>query len=225
VATAAFFDFDGTLIRRESGVICALPSIRRGLLGPAIGAELVGTYLLSKAGLRTRTDAQRVGFRCYAGRSLDDLRAIMQELYDDHVRGYLSAAMRDHVEAHRERGDHLVILTASAFFFAEPIARDLGIEEVIGTQVGFEGGLCTGLVSGEIVDGRVKLAAARAVCERRGVDLASSTFYTDHVADLPLLEAVGAPVAVGPERRLARIARQRGWRIVQHDDAGAKVGP
>ena len=74
----AFFDFDGTLIVRDSGVLCAIPSIRRGLVGPRLGGRLVGTYLLSKAGLRTRTDAQRVGFECYRGRSLDELRAIPQ---------------------------------------------------------------------------------------------------------------------------------------------------
>jgi phosphoserine phosphatase len=58
--------------------------------------------------------------------------------------------------------------------------------------------------------------AARAIAEARGADLAECTFYTDHVADLPLLEAVGTPVAVGPNRALARVARARGWTIVEH---------
>jgi HAD superfamily hydrolase (TIGR01490 family) len=216
----AFFDFDGTLIRRESGVICAIPSIRRGLLGPGIGARLVGTYLLSKIGLRTRTDAQRVGFLCYAGRTLEELRALMQSLHDEHLRAFLSPAMLERVEAHKRAGDRLVILTASAFFFAEPIARELGIDEVVGTQVGFSDGRCTGLVEGAILDGAAKLAAARASAGALGIDLARCAFYTDHIADLPLLEAVGTPVAVGPTRALAREARRRGWEIVRHD-AGA----
>lgn len=219
MGSIAFLDFDGTLIRRESGVICAIPSIRRGLLGPGIGARLVGTYLLSKAGLRTRTDAQRVGFECYAGRSLDELRSLMQTLYDDHVRRFLSSSMRAKIAAHRAAGDRLVILTASAFFFAEPIARDLGIDEVVGTQVGFEGGVCTGRVEGDIIEGAAKLAAARDAAARHGVELARCAFYSDHIADLPLLEAVGTPVAVGPERRLARVARARGWAILAHDAA------
>jgi HAD superfamily hydrolase (TIGR01490 family) len=212
----AFLDFDGTLIRRESGVLCALPSIRRGLLGARIGRELVTTYLLSKAGLRSRTDAQRVGFRCYAGRTLDELRAIMQELYDERVRGAVSPPMRAIVRAHRDAGDELVILTASAFFFAEPIARDLGIDAIVGTQVAFSRGRCTGEVEGDIVEGAAKLRAARRYAFERGRDLGACAFYSDHVADLPLLEAVGTPVAVGPTRALARIARARGWRIVRH---------
>jgi HAD superfamily hydrolase (TIGR01490 family) len=219
--TIAFFDFDGTLISRESGVICAIPSIRRGLVSASIGARVIGTYLLSKAGLRTRTDAMRAGFLCYAGRTLEDLRGIAQALYDDHVRAYLSAPMQDRIEHHRGRGDLLVILTASAFFFAEPIARELRIDEVIGTPLRFVSERCTGLVDGEILDGDAKLRAAQAVASRRGVDLSACTFYSDHIADLPLLEAVGTPVAVSPHPPLAAVARARGWSVVSH---GAKLG-
>lgn len=217
MGTIAFFDFDGTLIRHDSGVVCALPSARRGLLGAGIFAELVGTWALSRIGVRQRTDAMRVGFRCYAGRSLAELRSIMDELYNGHLEADLSPSMVERVKAHREAGDRLVILTASAFFFAEPIGRALGFHEVIGTRVGFADGLCTGLVEGEIVEGVVKLAMAREVAERAGVSLESCTFYSDHVADLPLLEAVGTPVAVAPNRALRRVARARGYRILGHD--------
>jgi HAD superfamily hydrolase (TIGR01490 family) len=217
VGKIAFFDFDGTLIRHDSGVVCAIPSARRGLLGPRIFAELVSTWALSKVGLRARTDAMRVGFRCYEGRSIEELRSIMDELYEQHLRADLSPAMMDRVRAHREAGDTLAILTASAFFFAEPIARDLGISEVVGTKVGFADGVCTGMVDGEILDGLAKLEAARAIADARGVALSSCTFYSDHIADLPLLEAVGTPVAVGPNRALHRVAKARGYRILHHE--------
>jgi HAD superfamily hydrolase (TIGR01490 family) len=219
VGTIAFFDFDGTLLRHDSGVVCALPCARRGLLGPRIFGELVGTWLLSKIGLRARTDAMRVGFRCYAGQTLPELRTVMAELYDAHLRPQLSPAAVDRVRAHRAAGDRLVILTASAFFYAEPIGRDLGFDEVIGTQVGFRAGRCTGLVEGPIVEGVAKLAAARGVADAAGIDLGACAFYTDHIADLPLLEAVGTPVAVGPNRALRRAARERGIPILEHDGA------
>jgi HAD superfamily hydrolase (TIGR01490 family) len=222
VGTIAFFDFDGTLVRRDSGVIYAVPSIRRGLIGPAIFAELVATWLLSKAGFRTRTDAMRVGFRCYAGFSLDELREIMRALYEDHLRGFLSGPMLERVRAHRAAGERLVILTASAFFVAEPIAAHLGFDELWGTQVGFDGGRCTGRVDGQILDGEAKLAVARRAAEAAGVDLARCAFYSDHIADLPLLEAVGTPVAVGSSRALGKVARARGWSVVPH---GAKLPP
>lgn len=216
MGTIAFFDFDGTLIRHDSGVICAVPSWRRGLLGPGIFAELVGTWALSKVGLRLRTDAMRVGFRCYAGRTLPELREIVGSLYEAHLRPQLSAPVVDLVRAHRAAGDRLTILTASAAFLAEPIARDLGFDEWVGTRVGFAAGRCTGLVDGEILDGAAKLAAARRIAEGAGVDLARCSFYSDHIADLPLLEAVGTPVVVGEHRALGKVARARGWRVIPH---------
>ena len=216
VGTIAFFDFDGTLLQRDSGVICAVPVMRKGLLTPGLFAELVGTWLLSKAGLRTRADAMRVGFRCYAGRSLEELRGIMDEMHDKHLRAAFSAPMLERVRAHRAAGDKLIILTASAAFFAEPTARELGFDDITGTEVSYAGGRCTGLVAGEILDGKAKLAAARRAAEAAGVELAECTFYSDHVADLPLLEAVGTPVAVGSSRALAKVARARGWSVVPH---------
>jgi HAD superfamily hydrolase (TIGR01490 family) len=222
VSTIAFFDLDGTLIRRDSGVICAVPSMRRGLLGPRIFAELVATWLLSKAGLRTRTDAMRVGFRCYAGRSLEELRALTRMLYDEHLRHFLSEPMLDRVRHHKRAGDRLVILTASAFFVAEALALDLGFDELHGTQVRFVDGVCTGVVDGEILDGKAKLGAARRVADARGVDLGRCSFYSDHIADLPLLEAVESPVVVGGSRALGRVARARGWPVVPHDAAAPR---
>ena len=214
----AFFDFDGTLIQKDSGVLCAVPCIRRGLLGPRIGARLVTTYLMSKAGLRTRADAQRVGFACYAGRTLEELRAIMRALHDEHLAPWVSRPMRERVAHHRAAGDRVVVLTASAFFFAEPLAAELGVDELVGTQVAFARGVCTGRVDGPILDGAEKLAVARgARAAAHATDLAACSFYSDHTADLPLLDAVGKPVAVGPTRALATIARARGWPVVHHE--------
>jgi phosphoserine phosphatase len=125
--------------------------------------------------------------------------------------------MRARVEEHRRAGDRLVVLTASAFFFAEPIVRDLGLDELVGTQVGFDGGRCTGRVDGDVLDGPAKLAAARRVAGALGVALDACSFYSDHPADLPLLEAVGRAFVVGPHPDLGRIARERGWPVLAHD--------
>lgn len=212
----AFLDFDGTLLTRDSGRICALPSLRRGLLGPRTGARLVATYALHKLGFASRTAVQHAGFACYAGRTLDELRALMGELHERHMRAHVSPAMRARVDAHRRAGDRLVVITASAFFFAEPLVAELGLDELVGTQVGFAAGRCTGMVDGTIVEGLAKLAAARRVAAARGVALSECTFYSDHLADLPLLEAVGTPVAVGPDVALRRVARARGWTVLDH---------
>ena len=216
----AFLDFDGTLLLRDSGRICALPSLRRGLVGPRAGARLVGTDFLHLARLAGRRAVQDAGFACYRGRTLDELRALMQELHDQHMRTEVSPAMLARVAEHRRAGDRLVLITASAFFFAEPLVRELEIDELVGTRVGFADGRCTGLVDGDVVEGAVKLVAARRIAAERGVELRDCAFYSDHSADLPLLEAVGRPVAVQPEPALARVARARGWEVIGHSAQG-----
>src|SRR5262249_12439005 len=133
----AFLDFDGTLLLRDSGRICAVPSLRRGLIGPRAGARLVGTYMLHKARLLGRRAVPAAGLACHRGPTVAELRQLMQELHDLHMRLEVSPAMRARVDEHRRAGDRLVVITASAFFFAEPLVRELAIDELIGTQVGF----------------------------------------------------------------------------------------
>src|SRR5688572_8142969 len=133
--TVAFFDFDGTLITGDSGLICAWPTMRAGHLPPPIVLSFVGRYLLYKAGLGTRHQMQRVGFSCFRGHTLETLRSRTAELSSIHLAGRLSPAMASAVAHHRSRGDKLVILTGAAHFFAEPLGRELGFDAVHGTQV------------------------------------------------------------------------------------------
>lgn len=215
----AFLDFDGTLLTRDSGRICALPSLRRGLVGPRAGTRLVATYVAHLLGLASRTAVQHAGFNCYAGRTLAELRALMEELHDGHMRASVSSVMRARVAEHQRAGDRTVIITASAFFFAEPLARELGIDELVGTRVGFASERCTGRADGPIVEGVRKVEHATRIAAAHGASLADCSFYSDHIADLPLLEIVGRPVAVGPEPGLARVAHERGWPVLTHDAA------
>ncbi len=212
----AFFDFDGTLLTGDSGLLCAGESVRRGLLGPGIVLSFVGRYALYKAGLGTRRSMQDVGFRCYAGRTLEELRATTRDLHHGRLRHHTSPAMRAAFEAHRARGDRLVILTGAAHFFAEPLAEEWGFDEVHGTRLAYEGGRCTGRVEGEILDGVQKRVLAERLASEAGTTLEACAFYTDHVADLPLLEVVGRPVVVGQAKGLRAIAEQAAWPLVPH---------
>lgn len=214
----AFFDFDGTLLVRDAGMICARESVRRGLVPVHMVAAFVGCYLLYKLGLGSREAMHMVGFRCYRGRTLDELRSETAALSASLLRHHLSPAMKAAVERHARDGDALVVLTASAHFFAEPLGRDLGFHEVHGTRLVYDAsGRATGDVDGGILDGARKLEVAREIARARGTDLRSCAFYTDEIADLPLLEAVGEPVVVGRGKGLADVVRARAWPWIAHD--------
>jgi putative phosphoserine phosphatase/1-acylglycerol-3-phosphate O-acyltransferase len=212
----AFFDFDGTLLTGDSGLLCAAPSVRMGLLGPGIALSFVGRYALYKAGLGTRHAMQRVGFRCYEGRTLEELRRTTRDLHVRYLRHHASPAMRRAIEMHKQRGDRLVILTAAAHFFAEPFGEEWGFDEVHGTRLEYVNGVSTGQVAGEILDGGEKRILAERMATDAGTTLEACAFYTDHVADLPLLEAVGRPVVVGQAKGLRAIAAREAWPLVPH---------
>lgn len=216
--TIAFFDFDGTLLTGDSGLLCASPSVRLGLLGPGIVLAFVGRYGLYKLGLGTRIAMQEVGFRCYRGRTLEELRATTRALHAEYLRPHVSPAMDRAIELHRALGHRLVILTGAAHFFAEPFGAERGFDEVHGTRLTYEDGVCTGIVDGGILDGDNKLRVAERIAREQETTLAACSFYTDHVADLPLLEAVGTPVVVGQGKGLKAVAREKRWAWVPHDD-------
>jgi HAD superfamily hydrolase (TIGR01490 family) len=210
----AFFDFDGTLTLRDSTTLCALPSVRMGLLGPRLGLQILAAFAGHTLKIYPRAAAHRLAFLCYRGRTQAQIDAGVALLHERYVRPWYSAPMRAKVEEHRRRGDTLVVATSAAEFFPAPLARAWGFDHVIGTRVRYEDGVCTGLVDGAVIDGDVKHRAALAYARRLGVPLDACTFYSDHIADLPLLERVGTAVAVGPHRPLLRVARARGWPVI-----------
>jgi HAD superfamily hydrolase (TIGR01490 family) len=121
------------------------------------------------------------------------------------------------IERHRSAGDEVVIVTATNEFVTTPIARALGVEELIAVKLARGGdGWITGEIDGvpSLREGKVHRVAEWLQLRGLGWDDAEITFYSDSVNDLPLLEKVDHPVATNPDERLRAIAAERGWRIL-----------
>ena len=114
------------------------------------------------------------------------------------------------IREHQAAGEEVWLLSAATQFVVQPVAEFLGIPcrftelEIIGQRI-------TGYIVGEACYGPGKVTWAERIARERGVALADCAFYSDSISDLPLLERVGRPVAVNPDRRLERLARARGW--------------
>jgi HAD superfamily hydrolase (TIGR01490 family) len=150
----------------------------------------------------------------FAGTHEETLAARCEDWFHADVLQHVSDAGRRTVERHRVSGDVVAIVTGASPYSARPLARHLGIEHVVASEleVGPDGRF-TGRYLEPLCYGDGKLTRARGLAEKLGFALAEATFYTDSLTDLPLLEAVRTPVAVNPDVRLARLARRRGWRI------------
>ncbi|HYF71351.1 MAG TPA: HAD-IB family hydrolase [Nocardioides sp.] len=224
-AVAAFFDMDGTLL--SSNVIETYLWLR---LREQTGSERV-TELgrmaarlpgLVRAERRERSAFLRSVYREYAGARLDELEAVAAEHLTDHVLARLSPDAVRRIREHRAAGHHTVLITGAIRPLTRPLEPLFDHVEAAELAVD-ERGVCTGHLDSSPLVGESRAAWMRQYAAAHGIDLAASYGYADSHSDLPLLEAVGRPVAVRPDVPLYRHARQHRWTIVDWASSGAST--
>jgi len=212
---AALFDMDKTLIAKHSSELYV--RFQRDI-GEASWRDSLrlSTWLLQYSlGLLDATGvAQRI-IGGYRGQAEADLIAKCERWYPDYVRPHLSSAGALVVRACQAAGDFTAIVTASTRYASAPLARELGIEGIVATEVEVDGaGILTGGVVWPLCYAEGKVVRAERELSARGLALAEASFYTDSITDLALLEAVAEPHVVNPDPRLRREAVRRGWPIL-----------
>jgi HAD superfamily hydrolase (TIGR01490 family) len=216
VAAAAFFDLDRTVIRRSSVLALAGSFRRHGLISRR---DVVKSAVLQVLFIARGASAERVrraaedGMKILAGFSVADLRAIVGDAMEPILRPLVYDEPLHLVRRHRERGEKVYIVSATLHEIVEQIAEDLGFDGAVGSTCEIVDGVYTGR-SLRAVHGAGKAEAVRSLAAAEGLDLAACTAYSDSYSDVPFLEAVGHPVAANPDRKLRRIARERGWPVV-----------
>jgi len=211
---AAFFDLDLTLILVNSGRLWVARERRLGRITGVTMARATLYFLLYRLGLLNMDKALDMALSHYRGVPEERLRDWTREWFHEEVARHVAPGSRPVIEAHRSRGDLLVLLTLSSPYEAAAAAEHMGLDHVLSTRYEVRDGLLTGKAIPPICYGAGKVVASEAFAARHGVDLARSTFYTDSISDLPMMERVGHPVAVNPDPRLRRLARGRGWPVL-----------
>jgi HAD superfamily hydrolase (TIGR01490 family) len=124
---------------------------------------------------------------------------------------------------HQDAGRPVFIVTAATQDTAEMIAHVLGFDGGLGTPLEAVDGLYTGRLAGPFAYREGKPQLIRALADAEGFDLGESYAYSDSESDLPMLRAVGHPVAVNPDGPLARVAREEGWDVLRFDRLGGRL--
>ncbi|MDO5031865.1 HAD family phosphatase [Corynebacterium sp.] len=212
---AAFFDLDKTIIATSSAFAFGKEFLNNGLITPSEALQLS----LAKAGymLAGQSSEQMDSTRdqlaaMIQGWSVREVHDIAVETMHSVVTPAIYAEARELIEAHRAQGHEVVIISASASVLVRPIAQELGIEHVAATELAEEDGRFTGEIT-FYCKGPAKADALTSMADKLGVDLAASYAYSDSTTDIPMLELVGNPVAVNPERGLKKHALERGWQV------------
>jgi HAD superfamily hydrolase (TIGR01490 family) len=210
---AAFFDLDRTLLRRSSALALAPTFRERGLISRrqmARAAVWQLMFMLRGASADTVKRAAEGGLLVLRGYSPKEMQSLVVDSMERVLKPLVYAESLDLVELHRGRGEPVYIVSATLQEIVQVIADDLGFDGALGTIVEVEDGKYTGRAT------RSLHAENKARCIRElGYDLEASTAYSDSHTDLPFLEAVGHPVVVNPDRKLRRIAAERGWPVLE----------
>jgi putative phosphoserine phosphatase/1-acylglycerol-3-phosphate O-acyltransferase len=217
---AAFFDLDRTLLAGFSATSFVWERMISGRMGPGEFAESVlgtASFALGRTGFSGMMSATTAAYRGLAEAVLEE---IGEEVFAKHLATQIYPESRALVRAHLEAGHSVAIVSSATRYQADPLARDMGIDHVLCTRLEVVDGVFTGKVEKPTCYGEGKAEAARGFAAPRGIDLEQSYFYTDSDEDLPLLEIVGRPRPLNPNRGLAQIAKERRWPVRRFSSRG-----
>ncbi len=211
----ALFDLDNTLLGGDSDHLWGEFLVQRGLVdgadfkrqNDAFYADYVSGNLDIHAYLR-------FVLAPLAQRNPAQLAAWHADFMEHFIEPIILPAAEALIDKHRQAGDSLAIITATNDFITAPIAKRLGIDELMASRAHRIEGYYTGEPDGAPCFAAGKLVHLNAWLETHPHSLADATFYSDSHNDLPLLNEVGHAVAVDPDDTLAKEAKQRGWPII-----------
>jgi HAD superfamily hydrolase (TIGR01490 family) len=214
--SAAFFDLDRTLISGSSAFTLALQARKAGIIPNfEFARDAVGAVTFKLFGASDdQTDAVRERvLKAVTGMRQSDLQALNVEVLP-RLLARLRPEARRLLDRHRHAGRDTYIVSAAPQEIVEPLAHSLGMTSGIGTRSHVVDGRYTGELDGPFCYGPGKVEAMIEIANWNGYELDQCYAYSDSASDLPMLEAVGHPVAVNPDARLERHARRHGWPIV-----------
>jgi alcohol-forming fatty acyl-CoA reductase len=219
---AAIFDVDGTLV--GSNVVSyyawlkmrEMPPVARPLWAATFLPKIPYYWALDKV---SRAHFNRAFYKNYAGWKPARAKHLGLESFPGFTLSRIYPGALSCLRKHKQMGHRVVLLSGALDFLLDPL-KDLA-DDVLCASLQEENGSYTGELSGAPVAGEARARMLASYARRRGVDLRRSYAYADSISDLPMLEAVGNPVAVNPDRRLAAAAKSREWKIQRWSKNGS----
>jgi HAD superfamily hydrolase (TIGR01490 family) len=216
IRTAAFFDLDKTVIAKSSTLAFSKPFFAQGLLNRR--AVLKSTYAQFLFLMSGADHDQMDRMRTYltdmcAGWDVEQVRSVVGETLHDIVDPLVFSEAANLIADHKLCGRDVVVVSASGEEIVAPIARALGATHAMATRMVVEDGKYTGEIAFYCY-GEGKVEVIRELAAREGYALEHCYAYSDSITDLPMLESVGHPSVVNPDRALRKEAGSRDWPVL-----------
>ena len=218
--TAAFFDLDKTVIAKSTMVAFGPALMRAGLVSRRLMVRGAWTQFLFErfgADQEKMEKYRQTALRITRGWDQQQITQLVAEGLIEVIDPIVYDEAFTLIRQHQEAGHRVFIVSASPHEIVGPLAAHLGVDEAIASRARIDD---DGRYTGELdfySYGPFKAEAMRSVASRDNIDLASSYAYSDSATDLPMLEVVGHPTAVNPDRELERIAVANGWPVLRFD--------
>lgn len=211
----AIFDLDNTLLRGDSDYAWGQFLIENHIVdGVAYERENNRYYAQYRAGTLDIMEFLAFALRPLVAHDRTTLERWHQQYMQTKVRPMITPQARALVDKHRQRGDILVIISATNRFVTGPIAEEFNVPNLIATEPETSGGRYTGKIAGTPCFREGKVTRLKNWVQENGKSLQGSWGYSDSHNDLPLLSLVDHPIAVNPDDILRREAQKRGWEIL-----------
>ena len=213
----AIFDLDKTIIDTSASLAYRRPMAERGLLNTGEVLKMMamlGNYMISTHSEDSLESTKDALTSIIKDRESEPLRQVAHDALQEVITPFIYAEARELIEWHRNMGHRIAIVTASASIMVQPIAEELGVDHLFATELEEKDGRFTGAVT-HFNKGHAKVERIQQLAHDHGYDLEKSFAYSDAATDIPMLELVGNPVAVNPDRPLKKRATESDWPIKQ----------
>jgi HAD superfamily hydrolase (TIGR01490 family) len=220
---AAFFDLDKTLLPGAALYPLAREMHRQRMFSTRELLRAVADQLAYRVTGSEDDDlierARESTLAAVQGRTPGEVRGVALGVAKEEILPRFYPQAVELLSRHKLAGREVYICSSSPQDFLGLLAEELGIDGVIGTRAEVMDGRYTGRLEGPMCHGAEKARRVVELAAERDIDLAKSFGYSDSINDLPLLELVGTPVATNPDHRLLRMARRRGWEVIDYRQA------
>jgi HAD superfamily hydrolase (TIGR01490 family) len=209
----AFFDLDKTILSINSGHVLVREAYQSGLMSTADLLNAIHLSWLYKFNLRDTTLIISGMGKWLKGLTVAEVTELCEHVVNKHLIDTIRPEIYSEIKFHRDHNAEIVILSSVIMEMCRPLAAHIGADNSICTVMEVANGVLTGFPETKFCFEDEKRVRLLEYCKVRNYTLSEAFYYGDSISDFPALEVVGHPVCVVPDRKLARIARERGWKI------------
>jgi HAD superfamily hydrolase (TIGR01490 family) len=213
----AFYDLDHTILSGNSATKLVEAARERGIMSPRQFRHAVYLSIIYKLDLGDPTRMINRMLTWLKGLKESVIRELCVEVFHKHLVETIRPEILQSLDMHRKQQGAVVLLSSATAPICEPVSKHLQLDDIICTHLESQDGILSGRTQGKLVYGMEKKHQMLAYCQTHGHDPGLAYYYGDSHTDVYVMEAVGNPVAVSPDKRLQRIARIRNWPVLVHD--------